>query len=249
MRRLFFLAGFLVLVLVPASNGDGYCRNRQATYYAPAYKTYTPSYAATYTAPSYDYTPVYQTYLKTQLYPMNADYYSSSESYYRDKIMLDAFAGKLSEALKKDREQTEYQQLKEEVLSLRRQLLYGGGQQPMPQSQPQQQYQPQAPPEQTPQQQQQQRMPRANGALPKASAKFKTFVQSNCVRCHGATNATAGNGIDLQDLDACPRELRLMVKASIDDGSMPKGGKAAPDDIAAEAHTWATGRSGTLAAK
>jgi hypothetical protein len=262
MKWLFALASFLLLALVPAATyGDNYCRSR--AYYAPSYRAYTPytppTYyppASVYTAPNYDYTPIYrETYLKTQLYPTTPDYYASTNDYYRDKVLLDAFAGKISEAFKKERELQEQASLKEQVANLQRQLLYfqSGGGQPQPLPQQQRQEQPQPPQQQQPPPEQQaapeQRMPRATGRLPAVPPGLQAVVQSNCIRCHGDTYQKDGKGIDLRNLEAVPKELRLACKAAVDDKFMPYRGKGLSDENAGLFHLWATGRSGMVASK
>ena len=225
------MAGLALLILTPQAGADGYCRSRTVyTYHAPAYVA--PAYTApTYVAPTYDYSP----YLKTLLYPFHPDYYSSTSDYYRDQLLVNAVAGKTAELLKG---QQELQSLREEVSLLRRQLL-------LPQ-QPQQ-AQPPAQPE-TPRQTAP-IMPKATGQGPPVPDGLQQVVQQSCIRCHGANNASAGGGIDLSNLAAVPVPVRLAAKAAVDDGYMPKGGKALPDQAAALFHLYATGRNGAATAQ
>ena len=224
-----FLLPAASVFLTPSTQADGYCRSRAV--YTTTYRqaTYAP---AAYVAPAYDYQTVYLKAVKAFVSP---DYYSSVSDYYRDRLLVDAVAGRTAELIKG---QQELQSLRSEVDRLRQFLA--GGSVPLPQQQ--------APPAQpAPTTAPQPLMPKATSGLPRASEKLTLYVKSNCVRCHNG--ATAEKGIDLTNLDACSREVRLMVKAAIDDGSMPKGGKAAPDEIAAEAHLFATGRSGSATAQ
>ncbi len=239
MKRLGLMLA-IVAVTPSSSQGDGYCRSsyRQTySYYTPSY-SYTPTYAA-----SYDYTPVYVKAVKAYVSP---DYYSSVSDYYRDRLLVDAVAGKTAEVLKT---QLEFNNLKQEVEYLRRQLNYNGQpqqQQAPPQQQPQQQ-QPQQ--EQPPAQPRQQAMPKASGAGHPVPEGLQAIVQASCIRCHGANNATAGGGLDFQNLGALPAPVRLSMKAAVDDGYMPKGGKPLDDKAAALFHQYATGRSGTSTAQ
>jgi mono/diheme cytochrome c family protein len=242
MKWLGLLFAFPLLALVPPANADGYCRSSYRasySYYTPA-KTY--SYTPTYT-PTYTYTNTYEypVYLKAVKAFVSPDYYSSTVDYYRDKLLVDAVAGKTAEVLKS---QLEMNTLKQEVESLRRQLQQpvpsngnGGYQPPLQQAPPQQQYQPQLEaPKQT--------MPKAVGQGHPVPEGLQQIVQTSCIRCHGATAQTAGGGLDFRDLATVPVAVRLAAKAAIDDGFMPKGGKPLDDAAAALFHQWATGRKG-----
>jgi mono/diheme cytochrome c family protein len=242
MKWLGLLFAFPLLALVPPANADGYCRSSYRasySYYTPA-KTY--SYTPTYT-PTYTYTNTYEypVYLKAVKAFVSPDYYSSTVDYYRDKLLVDAVAGKTAEVLKS---QLEMNTLKQEVESLRRQLQQpvpsngNGGYQVAPQQQaPPQQYQPQ-------QEAPRQTMPKAALQGHPVPEGLVQIVQTSCIRCHGATSATAGGGLDFRDLASVPRETRLAMKAAVDDGSMPRGGKPLNDAAAALFHEYSTGRKG-----
>lgn len=231
------LAGVLSLPGAALRGGGCYrARTIYGTYSAPAYAA--PA-AVTY-APAYEAPTVYLKAVKAYVSP---DYYSSVSDYYRDKVLVDAVAGKTADILKS---QQELQSLREEIGLLRRQLFYQNPQQPAPQQQPPYQQQaPQATPEQpvVPQ-----KMPRATGALPAVPDKLQAVVQQSCARCHGATNATAGGGLDLSSLANVPRETRLLCYTLVNTGEMPKGGKPVTDQDTLLFYSWATGRAATPAA-
>lgn len=55
--------------------------------------------------------------------------------------------------------------------------------------------------------------------------KLKAVVEKKCISCH--LSATTGNGgVDLSDLAAVGREIRLSSLDQIDDGAMPKNRKS-----------------------
>lgn len=251
MRRgdlLWLVAGGLAVMSTPRSAGAGDCYARARTYYyaAPSYSYYTPTYyTPSYTAPSYQ-APCYETKVKAVPYPTTPDYYSSVSDYYRDKLLVDALAGRTAEVLKaqaaEQRKEDELRALKQEVEFLRQRAY----QQPPPGPAPP----PVQPPPQPPPQPKQEAPPRKeepppkkrNGArLPAASDKLKTSVRTSCLRCHGDNFASAGDGLDFRNLDALDRETRLAMYAAVNTGHMPKGARPLPDEIVPEYAEFATG--------
>jgi hypothetical protein len=106
-------------------------------YSAPSYSYYTPSYTPTYYTPKYEVQEVVVP--KAVKAYTSPDYFASVSDYYRDKVMLDAIAGKSTDASKLAQELAEIkQQLKGQSQAPQVQ------QQPLPQAQYQQpMYQPQ----------------------------------------------------------------------------------------------------------
>jgi hypothetical protein len=96
-----------------ASHAYGYA----ASYYPSYSYSYTPSYS--YYTPTYSYVkPVYKYEVKEVVVPkavkayVSPDYFASSSDYYRDKVLLDAIAGKNTDA----------QKLQQELVELRTQI-------------------------------------------------------------------------------------------------------------------------------
>jgi hypothetical protein len=106
-------------------------------YSAPTYSYYTPSYTPVYSTPKYEVQEVVVP--KAVRAYTSPDYFASVSDYYRDKVMLDAIAGKSTDASK----------LAQELAEIKQQLkgqsqLPQVQQQPPPQAQYQQpMYQPQ----------------------------------------------------------------------------------------------------------
>jgi hypothetical protein len=141
------------IVSTPAHSGGcysaaSYSYGYGASYYpsysyysAPTYSYYTPSYTPTYYTPKYEVQEVVVP--KAVRAYTSPDYFASVSDYYRDKVMLDAIAGKSTDASK----------LAQELAEIKQQLkgqsqLPQVQQQPLPQTQYQQpmyQPQPQAP--------------------------------------------------------------------------------------------------------
>lgn len=245
MKKLAGVIGSLVASLIlglveapPASAGGCYGARGRAVY-------------TTYSAPVVSYVAPAkvvheQAYLKAIPVAVSPDYYSSVSSFYEQKLLVDAVAGRTAELIK-DREQLA--ELRQELQLLRRQLLLPpqlqqlppqGGELPPQQTQPPRQQQP-APP--LPQRQTSRR------PLPPVPQGLQQVVQQSCIRCHGATADTAGAGIDLRDLANVPLEVRLLANAAVTDGSMPKGGKPVSDEAALLFHEWSTGRKPQQAQK
>jgi hypothetical protein len=101
-------------------------------YSAPTYSYYTPSYTPVYYTPKYEVQEVVVP--KALRAYTSPDYFASVSDYYRDKVMLDAIAGKSTDASK----------LAQELAEIKQQLK-GQSQAPQVQQQPppQAQYQPQ----------------------------------------------------------------------------------------------------------
>jgi hypothetical protein len=98
-------------------------------YSAPTYSYYTPSYTPVYYTPKYEVQEVVVP--KAVKAYTSPDYFASVSDYYRDKVMLDAIAGKSTDASK----------LAQELAEIKQQLK-GQSQAPQVQSPPQQaQYQ------------------------------------------------------------------------------------------------------------
>jgi hypothetical protein len=125
-------------------SGASYSYGYGASYYpsysyysAPSYSYYTPSYTPVYYTPKYDVQEVVVP--KAVRAYTSPDYFASVSDYYRDKVMLDAIAGKSTDASKLAQELAEIkQQLKGQSQAPQVQ------QQPPPQAQYQQpMYQPQ----------------------------------------------------------------------------------------------------------
>lgn len=233
------LLGILLLCLVPQADAGEYCRPYyRTTYCAPTYypsNYYTPACAEPAYCPPVVAAPVY---LKAVPAFTNPDYYSSVSDFYRDKLLVDAVAGKTAEVL---RGQQELTGLRQEVESLRRQVLL---QQPVgAPAQAPPVYQAPAPTRETApvREAAPSVMPRAASSLHAVPQGLQAIVQASCVQCHGAG---AQGGLDLRDLSSVPVSVRLAAKAAVDDGYMPKGGKPLSDQAAMLFHQWATGRAG-----
>jgi hypothetical protein len=97
-------------------------------YSAPTYSYYTPSYTPVYYTPKYEVQEVVVP--KAVKAYTSPDYFASVSDYYRDKVMLDAIAGKSTDASK----------LAQELAEIKQQLK---GQSQVPQAQYQPMYQPQ----------------------------------------------------------------------------------------------------------
>jgi hypothetical protein len=118
-------------------SGASYSYGYGASYYpsysyysTPSYSYYTPSYTPTYYTPKYEVQEVVVP--KAVRAYTSPDYFASVSDYYRDKVMLDAIAGKSTDASKLAQELAEIkQQLKGQAQS----------QNPQFQSSPQAQYQ------------------------------------------------------------------------------------------------------------
>ena len=267
------LLGLVILTLIPQRVSAGDCYARPRTYYAPSYgySYYTPTYS--YQAPTYYAPAPCETKVKYYPYPTTPDYYSSVGDYYRDKLLVDALAGRTAEVLKQQAADQEKERklrlLEEEVSVLRQRLLYGPQQQPpqpQPGNNPPPPYEPTPPqdagaqrppreksPPPVPRQETPKEAPKAppkkTSALHPTPDKLKAIVQASCIRCHGNTNATAGAGIDLRDLDAVDGETRRAAAQAVEDGFMPKGGKNLNDTEYQEFRAWATGRRAQVAQK
>jgi hypothetical protein len=117
-------------------SGASYSYGYGASYYpsysyysAPSYSYYTPSYTPVYYTPKYEVQEVVVP--KAVKAYTSPDYFASVSDYYRDKVMLDAIAGKSTDASK----------LAQELAEIKQQLK-GQSQAPQVQSPPQQaQYQ------------------------------------------------------------------------------------------------------------
>lgn len=197
------LVGALVVALVPApATAGGLCRNGAVSYGYAA-----PAVAYSYAAPAYQ-----QVYLKAVKVAVSPDYYSSVSDYYRDRLLVDAVAGKALEMSK----------MQLELQSLRQQLQQY--QQPLPQQQPP--YSP--PPQQMPPANGHghhgngypQQPPQSYGAVPE---KLPDLLEQKCLRCHGGTKDRAGGGLDLRNPQAVDPETRLLCYAACATGEMPKG--------------------------
>jgi hypothetical protein len=92
-------------------------------YSTPSYSYYTPSYTPTYYTPKYEVQEVVVP--KAVRAYVSPDYFASVSDYYRDKVMLDAIAGKSTDASK----------LAQELAEIKQQLK---GQSQAPQVQPSQ---------------------------------------------------------------------------------------------------------------
>jgi hypothetical protein len=77
-------------------------------YSTPSYSYYTPSYTPTYYAPKYEVQEVVVP--KAVRAYTSPDYFASVSDYYRDKVMLDAIAGKSTDASKLAQELAEIKQ-------------------------------------------------------------------------------------------------------------------------------------------
>jgi hypothetical protein len=244
------LAAAIVASFPPAALAGGYCRTRAiySTYAAPSY-SYSYSYAA----------PVYQAAYAVQevLVPkavkayVSPDYYSSVSDHYRDKILIDAVAGRTQELLR-DRE--ELQSVRQELQLLRRQLLGGTGANGGPALPPEARPPAPLPQHDAPQRAPHQPMPPANGngngarGLPPVPPRLPEVVKAACLRCHGAQHAEMGGGLDLRDLASLPREQRLLSYTLVNTGEMPKGGRPLADADVLTFYEFATGRKITAQA-
>jgi hypothetical protein len=128
-------AAGLLLALGPTPASAGGCYSG-ASYsygysYYPSYSYSYPSYPAYYAAPSYSYyTPAKTYYPKYQVEEVvvpkavkayvSPDYFASVQDYYRDKVLLDAIAGK----------NTDTSKLKEELAELKAQIAKSQAQPP-----------------------------------------------------------------------------------------------------------------------
>lgn len=267
------LAAVVAAALVPpAAQAGGVC--------APAAVSYS-SYSA-YPAASYSYStaayvaPVKTVYEKVYVPQVvkvyqNPDFYSSTESYYQSKMIVDAVAGKTAEALKL---QEELSQLRQQVQTYQQLQMQWQLQQ---QQQQQQQYQPpppayqQPPPQHYPPQAPQQppyapqrspvpqRMPPAygqgggyHGGPPQQTqgnvpAGLDQVVANSCIRCHGGGSGHQGGGLDLRDLANVPWETRLLCHSEVCNGTMPRGGQALSAEQTALFYEWAQAGRGTVA--
>jgi hypothetical protein len=108
------------IVSTPAHSGGcysaaSYSYGYGASYYpsysyysAPTYSYYTPSYTPTYYTPKYEVQEVVVP--KAVRAYTSPDYFASVSDYYRDKVMLDAIAGKSTDASKLAQELAEIKQ-------------------------------------------------------------------------------------------------------------------------------------------
>lgn len=204
------------------------------TYYAAPVKVirekvYVPKVIKTYEAP---------------------EFYSSTQDHYRDKILVDAIAGKTAEALQlQQRLQQMEQSLQQSQQSLMQfqyqQLQQQQWQTPPPQQQPhyppQQQapYMPPAqngygyPPGQQPYGHGQQQTP---STVPQG---LNQVLSHSCLACHGTENQRRGGGLDLRHPESVPYETRLQCLTECAVGNMPQGRQRLSDQDMALLYQWA----------
>jgi hypothetical protein len=248
------------LVCIGPADAGGYCNQSY-------YSTYTP----TYQAPSYQQVQYVTKYVDREVlapYPVkayiNPDYYFSTQDYYRDKLLVDAMAGRTVQLLQGGgvatppnafnsgfQMQTGQQVLTPQQLQTLIQQLQGGQQQPV---------QPTTPaPGTAP-------LPQAPAMPPAAAGPGKDWrecwyangtdqpdpaltkaVSENCLKCHGGTNP---DRMDLRDLSRISFVGRSLVKSLVDDGSMPKNAHPLDNNTAALFQPWfQTGYRASVAKK
>ena len=245
MRRLFLMAALtaaLAVAFLPIASAGG-CPPGYATY-QQAYAA--PSYSQAYTAPTYQ--QAYVAPIKTVKAYVNPDAYSSINDAYRDKLLVDAIAGRTQELMGLQQQlQTTQQQLRElqttqqqlNQMMLQRAAVHGPGGpggyhgSPYPQG-------PGQGPGQAPVTPPQPRGPR-NGRRGSSTVppELEAIVQRSCLRCHGASYQEQGGGFDLRDLEAVDREHRLLSYMMVNTGEMPMGGKPLSDQEVAVFKEWA----------
>lgn len=136
---------------------------------------------------------------------VSPDYYASTSDYYRDKLLVDAVAGKATELANL--------QLQIQQLQFMIQQQSGGVVRPL------------SPPSANPAG----AAPPPPAAPPEANASFDpkvmAIIQGTCLRCHGAeVHATKGGGFPLHDLSKLSLDDWRIVHSELCSGHMPKGG-------------------------
>ena len=151
-------------------------------------------------------------YLYPQPYAVqiNPDFYYSVSGYYRDKLLLDAFAGRVQDILSKQAQP---------------QPVY----QPPQLAHPSQAYQPQ-PVSQAPVQKQ------ARASVP-TDPRVSHLVQSRCIKCH--TGTSARKGVVLDNLDGLTWLQRQRVWRAAHTGEMPEGGEPLTNEEVDMIQAWA----------
>ena len=188
---------FLVIVMAAVSSILIFLGNIQGEHCGRAF-THS-SYVAPYVAPVQSYHYVAPKVIQV---PVNQDYYYSVNDYYRDKLLVDALAGRVAELqASKDGEAAKYRELLEMVLKI--QTGQPGNVVPQPAA-------PQA---------------KSTAAHPELAA----YVSAACLKCHG--DQKPKGGLSLVDMDAMSEGARWKMYALVNSGEMPQGGQPAPDGV------------------
>lgn len=228
LRRLFLglawaaaLATAFLPLRLPSAGACDYSRSLvtgyQQTYVAPV-----ASYVQTYTAPVYK-----QVYPQAVKVAVVQDYYSSVSDYARDKLLVDAVAGKTQELMQLQQQLQQLQTTQQQLIQLQ-QLQQRALTAPPTPGAPGMQGVPGLPPASS-----DQAPPLPPPSRPGAGAvpqQLSAVVQRSCLRCHGADAADQGGGFDLRDLAGVDRERRLLSYMYVNTGEMPKAAKPLTDD-------------------
>lgn len=185
-----------------------------------------------YQAPVYRQAAHVQTYHE-QVYVapvrVTPDYYYSVYDYSRDRLLVDALAGRL--------------------LDLHKQGLFVAPGQPaispVPEVPRKQYNRPKA-------------MPSEDDLPPPEQSRLNPdevvnpqltkIVDASCIKCHQKATASNGN-LSLADLRAVSEGQRWKAKAWVDSGEMPKGAKELPESVLPLFYEWASAASGKKSTK
>jgi hypothetical protein len=261
-RRLFLmlaLAAALVVSFLPVTSGEVQACNpyaaayTQQAYSAPTYQqAYTQPVTACYQQP---YKQQYVAPIKAVKAQVNPDVYSSIQDTYRDKLLVDAIAGRTQELmglqtqlqqLQAAQQQIQAAQLQSTQLLLQQRsvaAVHGPGGPGGPGGYHGSPNYPQGP-GQGPGQAPVTPPPPRTGRPPGRGSStvppgLEAIVAKSCLRCHGASHQDQGGGFDLRDLEAVDREHRFVSYMMVNTGEMPMGGKPLSDQDVAAFKEWA----------